>query len=287
MRLFEVILVSAHMDGPRATSPGKSPNDLVCGYEENTASYLTPSDVLDWLKAHYKLGKGGFIEKRLIYKDYIELCQRQGAQPLISPTFLGKLVKRAFPSIRCLRKGPRGQVRQCYALLKKLKNPASSFPATDNGRLIRWAHESPRASETHLAQAQSPYGGYHRPPPSTADIPSTFLYPHFESTSSILPPNGEPLPPSSHQDPYFWNMISHGGWTQEQARPDTSLFETQERTSCCVCCCCSGEQPPPTFHSANPRPLSLTQPDHLGPLLRQSLPQLTRGGMCHTQQMLL
>jgi hypothetical protein len=117
------------------------------------------------LKLNYKLGKQGHMAKSTIYNDYLELCEERGAKPIISPTFFGKvhlghhlpslsfcclrflafafvlshrllsslffasqLVKRAFPGIQSVRKGPRGQVRQCYARLKKRKNQLVAAP---------------------------------------------------------------------------------------------------------------------------------------------------------------
>jgi hypothetical protein len=58
------------------------------------------------------VGTSGSLSKRSVYNHYLNVTKQVTKKPLISPTFFGKLVKRAFPSIKCNRKGPRGHTKQ-------------------------------------------------------------------------------------------------------------------------------------------------------------------------------
>jgi hypothetical protein len=94
------------------------------------------------LRENYMVGSSGSLSKRSVYNHYLNVTKQVTKKPLISPTvasahltthtarplcavclirtlscvlavqFFGKLVKRAFPSIKCNRKGPRGHTKQ-------------------------------------------------------------------------------------------------------------------------------------------------------------------------------
>lgn len=67
------------------------------------------------------MGVAGFLRKSLVYQHYLEACREcaelgaEGGEAPISHTYFGKLVRRAFPGIKCNRKGPRGDAHQCTA----------------------------------------------------------------------------------------------------------------------------------------------------------------------------
>ncbi len=48
------------------------------------------------------------------------MCRSKNIEATISPTYFGKLVKRAFPEIKYNRKGPRGGTKQHYTHLKRI-----------------------------------------------------------------------------------------------------------------------------------------------------------------------
>jgi hypothetical protein len=68
------------------------------------------------LREHYKLGQHGYSKKAAVFAHYQALCVERGAEAAISSTFFGKLVKRAFPEIKTIRKGPRGKVARPFSL---------------------------------------------------------------------------------------------------------------------------------------------------------------------------
>lgn len=69
------------------------------------------------------VGTSGSLSKRSVYNHYLSVTKQVTKKPLISPTFFGKLVKRAFPTIKCNRKGPRGHTKQVHTTL----TPCSLF----------------------------------------------------------------------------------------------------------------------------------------------------------------
>ncbi len=73
---------------------------------------LTRLSVRSRLRENYMVGTSGSLSKRSVYNHYLNVTKQVTKKPLISPTFFGKLVKRAFPSIKCNRKGPRGHTKQ-------------------------------------------------------------------------------------------------------------------------------------------------------------------------------
>ncbi len=62
----------------------------------------------------------GSSGKLAVYNHYVQCCKEKDMQDhIISQTYFGKLVKRAFPNIRYNRKGPRGKALQHYTGLKR------------------------------------------------------------------------------------------------------------------------------------------------------------------------
>ncbi len=72
------------------------------------------------LHQEYKIGKSGSSSKSSVFVEYLAMCAANHLRPLFSATCFGKLVKRAFPEVQTQRKGPRGNSKQHYALLKKI-----------------------------------------------------------------------------------------------------------------------------------------------------------------------
>jgi hypothetical protein len=52
------------------------------------------------LRENYKVGKNGSVSKNSVFQHYYDACQDKGIEPVISATYFGKLVKRAFPGIK-------------------------------------------------------------------------------------------------------------------------------------------------------------------------------------------
>ncbi len=62
----------------------------------------------------------GSSGKLAVYNHYVQCCKEKDMHDhIISQTYFGKLVKRAFPNIRYNRKGPRGKALQHYTGLKR------------------------------------------------------------------------------------------------------------------------------------------------------------------------
>jgi hypothetical protein len=79
------------------------------------------------------------MSKRSVYNHYLNVTKQVTKKPLISPTFFGKLVKRAFPSIKCNRKGPRGHTKQHYTHLQRIsmnQEEERAFPTGDEIGLL-------------------------------------------------------------------------------------------------------------------------------------------------------
>jgi hypothetical protein len=77
------------------------------------------------------VGTSGSLSKRSVYNHYLNVTKQVTKKPLISPTFFGKLVKRAFPSIKCNRKGPRGHTKQ-VPFIATTSSAAASSSCPDN-----------------------------------------------------------------------------------------------------------------------------------------------------------
>jgi hypothetical protein len=67
------------------------------------------------------------VSKRSVFAHYLEACKRQNVLTPISHTYFGKLVRKAFPDVRCNRKGPRGSAQQHYRLIRADGGDADEF----------------------------------------------------------------------------------------------------------------------------------------------------------------
>ncbi|ELR21069.1 uncharacterized protein ACA1_282340 [Acanthamoeba castellanii str. Neff] len=76
--------------------------------------------IVFWLRENYRLGRSGSLAKEEVYGDYLNSMEPNKTDPVIVPTYFGKLVKKAFPSVRCNRKGPRGKAKQHYTHLQRV-----------------------------------------------------------------------------------------------------------------------------------------------------------------------
>ncbi|KAL6059399.1 RNA polymerase II proximal promoter sequence-specific DNA binding, variant 2 [Balamuthia mandrillaris] len=61
-----------------------------------------------WLQRTYTKRQGFSTARNDVYKAYVRYCQQQGSNPL-KPNILGKMMRRAFPNVRCHRVGPQGK----------------------------------------------------------------------------------------------------------------------------------------------------------------------------------
>ncbi len=103
---------------------------LSVGYfYSHTHSPVLTCPFLFRLKETYRIGKKGSMSKQSVYQDYLELCAQNKAPVHFSPTVFGKLVKRAFPTIRTNKKGPRGDSKQHYTHLSRIKNKHKNLTA--------------------------------------------------------------------------------------------------------------------------------------------------------------
>lgn len=80
---------------------------------------LHTCQVLLWLKQTYQVQDDGdfVLSKELVYQAYLAMSTTHedlAALPHLTRPVLGKMVKRAFPSVLSIRRGPRGRVKQLY-----------------------------------------------------------------------------------------------------------------------------------------------------------------------------
>jgi hypothetical protein len=133
-------------------SPDAFSDDSSCSTPSGGSNQLDNRlQVVIWLKEHYRVGEAGSMRKSFVYQHYLDACRESGmegapishtydddhrhqhpwrhahaharthslgagrvANHTASPSrFFGKLVRRAFPGIKCNRKGPRGDAHQC------------------------------------------------------------------------------------------------------------------------------------------------------------------------------
>lgn len=108
----------AGTDAADATTTGTTASSSAASEEQERKKEQTR--VIDWLLHCYAvLGKPGeSIQKSDVYQSYLDECA-VFSDILFTPTFFGKLVKRAFPGIKDMRKGPRGSAKQHYARLQR------------------------------------------------------------------------------------------------------------------------------------------------------------------------
>ncbi|ELR16766.1 RFX DNAbinding domain containing protein [Acanthamoeba castellanii str. Neff] len=69
--------------------------------------------IVAWLRVNYCLRASGSIAKRDVFVHYIELCRANRIQPSSAASF-GKILKMAFPTVKCNRVGPRGASKHHY-----------------------------------------------------------------------------------------------------------------------------------------------------------------------------
>ncbi|ELR25061.1 RFX DNAbinding domain containing protein [Acanthamoeba castellanii str. Neff] len=106
---------------------------------DNLERRLHANHIVFWLRENYMVGTSGSLSKRSVYNHYLNVTKQVTKKPLISPTFFGKLVKRAFPSIKCNRKGPRGHTKQHYTHLQRIsmnQEEERAFPTGDEIGLL-------------------------------------------------------------------------------------------------------------------------------------------------------
>lgn len=92
------------------------------------------------LRENYRLGRSGSMAKEELYADYVRALEPDPSKPSVVPTYFGKLVKKAFPAVRCNRKGPRGKAKQHYTHLQRVDHKRE---AQRNRYLSFVQHERP------------------------------------------------------------------------------------------------------------------------------------------------
>lgn len=102
------------------------------------------------------------ISKEALYQAYIAMCGTTDASPLFSRPVVGKMVKRAFPTIQTRRRGPRTNVKQHWIGLHQLTNDElllsddSSGPShEDLAQPPAQAHSSPSPSPSSSLSSSS------------------------------------------------------------------------------------------------------------------------------------
>lgn len=93
------------------------------------------------LQENYKHATTTSVSKRSVYGHYLDVCRQQSVLSPISHTYFGKLVRKAFPNVRCNRKGPRGSAQQHYRLIRKDGNSNDIFDHDEDDELD--AYNSP------------------------------------------------------------------------------------------------------------------------------------------------
>lgn len=69
--------------------------------------------IVAWLRVNYCLRECGSIAKCEVFLHYTELCHANTIQPSSAAAF-GKILKMAFPTVKCNRVGPRGASKHHY-----------------------------------------------------------------------------------------------------------------------------------------------------------------------------
>jgi len=76
------------------------------------------AQVVTWLRQNYEHATTTSVSKRSVFSHYLEACNIHKVSNPISHTYFGKLVRKAFPDVRCNRRGPRGSAQQHYRLAR-------------------------------------------------------------------------------------------------------------------------------------------------------------------------
>lgn len=162
----------------------RNPTQQAPGIKDKATN--TPA-VIAWLLTNYALREGApSLPKAQVYQEYVAYCGEAGLEPTTPPAF-GKILRVAFPSIECRRKGPRGEAKHHYkhfckksdlALLVLPSSSTSSSAASVNG------HISPSPIPTSKFDVSS--GTTHRlitPASSSASV----RLPSLRTTSPFQP----------------------------------------------------------------------------------------------------
>lgn len=140
------------------------------------------------LLTNYALREGApSLPKAQVYQEYVAYCGEAGLEPTTPPAF-GKILRVAFPSIECRRKGPRGEAKHHYKhfckksdlALLALPSSTSSSAASVNG------HISPSPIPTSKFDVSS--GTTHRHITSSpASSSASVRLPSLRTTSPFQP----------------------------------------------------------------------------------------------------
>lgn len=126
---------------------------------DNLERRVHANHIVFWLRENYMVGTSGSLSKRSVYSHYLSVTKQVTKKPLISPTFFGKLVKRAFPTLKCNRKGPRGQTKQHYTHLQRVSSSVEderAFPTADMGLLPTSPYDNFSDCGSRSSPAMSP-----------------------------------------------------------------------------------------------------------------------------------
>jgi len=91
------------------------------------------------LQTKFSLKNAGSISKRSVYEDYLQMCQANNLETTSAAVF-GKLLHKAFPSVKTTRKGPRGAAKHHYKFLgiKDVPEFASGISSTSSCTRRDW-----------------------------------------------------------------------------------------------------------------------------------------------------
>ncbi len=84
-------------------SSSKSRRTL-CGTERNTYSHGISS--VFRLRETFQASEHGMIPRQVIFRHYVQVCQKNNIEPVISAT-LGKMIRSVFPNVKTRRLGTR------------------------------------------------------------------------------------------------------------------------------------------------------------------------------------
>jgi len=100
------------------------------------------------------------ISKEALYQAYVAMCGATDSSPLFSRPVVGKMVKRAFPTIQTRRRGPRTNVKQHWIGLRQLTDDELSDDPTGPSHDVA-AQLSARAHSSPSSSSSSSFSGSH------------------------------------------------------------------------------------------------------------------------------
>lgn len=188
---------------------------------DNLERRLHANHIVFWLRENYMVGTSGSLSKRSVYNHYLNVTKQVTKKPLISPTFFGKLVKRAFPSIKCNRKGPRGHTKQHYTHLQRISGQEEerAFPTGDEIGLLP---TSPSDSDMGFSSPCSPDAKIYLSSSGSSGSLSFGENDEMSYLSCLMPGSSAPAMPQ--QQTVCMAPASPGGTSSRSTSPTSWMF---------------------------------------------------------------